>query len=312
MSASAGQQRGLADRVAVLGLGVMGLPTAQRLHGGGPAVTGFDVAHARRALAAADGIAVAETPARAARGAAVAVVAVRTLDQAEDCLFGAAGAAAALQPGAVVVLTSTVGAEGARLIARRLSDAGLELLDAPVSGSPARAGSGDLLVLVGGSERAIERARRVLDLLAGTLVVVGPHPGDGQALKTVNQLLCGVHIAAAAEALVLARSLGLDLDVTLRSLGAGAAASFMLDHRGPRIIQAIEEGSSAFNSRLDIFVKDMAIVVDAARSAGLELPTASAADAVYRAAEAAGLGGNDDSNVAIALARTADKRSRED
>jgi len=110
------------------------------------------------------------------------------------------------------------------------------------------------------------------------LTIVGNKPGDGQALKTVNQLLCGVHIAAAAEALALADALGLDQAKTLAALEAGAAGSFMLSNRGPRILGAYEEDGAEVLSRLDIFVKDMGIVGKATRAAGLPSPLAAAAE----------------------------------
>ena len=137
----------------------------------------------------------------------------------------------------------------------------------------------------------------MLSRLSSTLTVVGDRPGDGQALKTVNQLLCGVHIAAAAEALALADALGLDTQRTLDALGAGAAASFMLANRGPRVLQAYDEGGAPVLSRLDIFVKDMGIVTKAARALKVATPVAAAAEQLYLVGEAHGLGEADDSAV---------------
>jgi len=123
-------------------------------------------------------------------------------------------------------------------------------------------------------------------------------------MKTVNQLLCGVHIAAAAEALALARALGLDPAAALETLGAGAAASFMLGDRGPRMLQAYDEGGAEVRSRLDIFVKDMGIVTSAARGVGVSTPVAAAAEQVYLMGQAYGLAGRDDSSVITVLAPT--------
>lgn len=218
-------------------------------------------------------------------------------------MFGEDGAAPVLDPASVVVLTSTVGVEGARLVAARLAERGIELLDLPVSGGPARAGDGDLLALLGGSDEAVRRAQRVVDLLASTVAVVGPRPGDGQAMKVVNQLLAGVHIAAAAEALALAKGLGLDPQAALDALGSGAAASFMLANRGPRIIEALAGATPEVLSRVDIFVKDMGIVADAGRAAGVALPVAAAAEQLYRLGLLAGLGADDDSMIATLVGR---------
>ncbi|HEU5420114.1 MAG TPA: NAD(P)-dependent oxidoreductase [Streptosporangiaceae bacterium] len=292
------------EQVAVVGLGAMGLPIAQRLAEQLP-VAVFDVAADRMSAAAAAGAGIAATAADAARRSDVVLIVVRTLAQAQDALFGPGGAASGLRPGAVVVLTSTVGTAGARGLARQLSEYRAELLDMPMSGGPARARRGDLLVMIGGSDRAVAAARPVIDLLAGTAARVGQQPGDGQAMKTVNQLLCGVHIAAAAEALALARALGLDPAAALQTLGAGAASSFMLADRGPRIAQALAGQPSGVNSRADIFVKDMGIVLDAGTSAGIALPVAGAAHQLYLLARAAGLAAADDSAVATLLSPAA-------
>lgn len=289
----------LTDRpaVAVIGLGAMGLPMATRLASTLP-VTAFDPVAERVTLAGQAGARTAATPALASRSADVVVLAVRTRDQVEAALFGENGAAAALDPSSVVVLTSTVGVEGARQVGARLAKQGVEFLDLPVSGGPARAGEGDLLAFRGGGGEAVRRAQPVVDLLASTVAVVGPNPGDGQAMKVVNQLLAGVHIAAAAEALALAKGLGLDPQAALDALGSGAAASFMLANRGPRIVEALAGATPDVLSRVDIFVKDMGIVADAGRAAGVALPVAAAAEQLYRLGMLAGLGANDDSMIA--------------
>lgn len=282
--------------VAVLGLGAMGLPMAARL-AETFVVRGYDIAPARLDLAAAAGVARTESATDAATGADVVLVAVRDAAQLADVLFGASGIVDALAPGAVVVLTSTVGTDGVAEVAASLAERGIGLVDAPLSGGPVRARQGDLLIVVGAEPAALAVAHPVLERLASTLTVVGERAGDGQALKTVNQLLCGVHIAAAAEALALADRLGLDLDRTLEALQAGAAASFMLGNRGPRMLQAWDDEGAEVLSRLDIFVKDMGIVGAAARRAGLPAPLAAAAEQSYLVAQAQGLGEADDSAV---------------
>ncbi|HET9128283.1 MAG TPA: NAD(P)-dependent oxidoreductase [Propionibacteriaceae bacterium] len=281
--------------VAVLGLGAMGLPMARHLSATFP-VSAYDI-DPSRAAAAADVARVCSTAREAATHATVALVAVRNEEQLLDLLWGDAGIAPALGDGAVVLLTSTVGIEAVRAVAARLAADNVHLVDAPVSGGPARAGTGDLLVVVGADDAAWEAGLPVLEAMASTLVRVGERAGDGQAMKTVNQLLCGVHIAAAAEALALAGALGLDQATTLRTLMAGAAASFMLGDRGPRALQAFDDGGAEVRSRLDIFVKDMGIVAAAAREAHVATPVAGAAQALFLLGEAAGLGAEDDSSV---------------
>jgi 3-hydroxyisobutyrate dehydrogenase len=228
--------------VAVLGLGAMGLPMARHL-ASTCTVRGFDPDPGRRAGAGDAGTTTA-TAREAASGADVVLLAVRNAAQLEAALWGQDGVADVLGTGSVVLLTSTVGIEAVRGVAARLGEQGLLLVDAPVSGGPTRAGTGDLLVTVGAAPEAHAKALPVLEALAGTLTWVGQRPGDGQCMKTVNQLLCGVHIAAAAEALALAGALGLDAGLALETLQTGAAASFMLGDRGPRMLQAGDEGGA--------------------------------------------------------------------
>ena len=290
--------------VAVLGLGAMGLPMAENLSRGFT-VRGFDITAERLAAAERAGIAPAASAADAVGGADVVLVAVRDRAQLETLLFGQDGIAAHMASGAVVLLTSTVGGAGVRAVAARLAEAGLGLVDAPVSGGPVRAGEGDLLVVVGADDAAGAAAEDVLDAMASTLVRVGDAPGDGQAMKTVNQLLCGVHIAAAGEALALARALGLDAETALEALMAGAASSFMLGDRGPRMLQADGPGGAddvEVRSALSIFVKDMGIVTAAAKGAGLSTPVAAAAEQLYLQGATRGLGACDDSSVITVVA----------
>lgn len=287
--------------VAVLGLGAMGLPMATRL-ASKLTVNGFDIAPERLALAQEAGIAPFESAAAAVAGVDAVLLAVRNGQQLEDVLFGESGIAAALNPGAVVIMTSTVGVDGVKAVASRLGERGIHLVDAPLSGGPVRAGQGDLLIVVGAAPEAREKAQPVLTLLASTLSIIGDKPGDGQAFKTVNQLLCGVHIAAAAEALALADALGLDVAATLDTLSSGAAGSFMLANRGPRMLEAYSEEGAEVLSRLDIFVKDMGIVTSAARDVGLPTPVAAAAEQLYLLGAAHGLAAADDSAVISVVA----------
>ena len=287
--------------VTVLGLGAMGLPMATRLTSR-LTVHGFDIAAERLSLAAEAGVLPFQSAREAATGADAVLLAVRNAAQLDEVLFGEGGVAEVLTAGSVVILGSTVGTDTIPATVERLAALGVDLVDAPLSGGPARAGAGDLLIVVGADPAALDKARPVLELLASTLSVVGDHPGDGQALKTVNQLLCGVHIAAAAEALALADALGLDRAKTLAALEAGAAGSFMLSNRGPRMLQAYTDEGAEVLSRLDIFVKDMGIVGKAARAAGLPAPVAAAAEQLFLLGQAQGLAAADDSAVVKVVA----------
>ncbi|MFP7761019.1 NAD(P)-dependent oxidoreductase [Marisediminicola sp. LYQ85] len=290
--------------VAVLGLGAMGLPMATRLRTS-LTVHGFDIDPARVTLATSAGIVPFTSARDAVTGVDAVLLAVRNGAQLDDVLFGDSGIAASLTAGSVVIMTSTVGIADVTSAAARLSDHGVALVDAPLSGGPVRAGDGDLLIVVGAEPAAREKAAPVLELLASTLSVIGDKPGDGQAFKTVNQLLCGVHIAAGAEALALARSLGLDPESTLATLSAGAAGSFMLANRGPRMLEAYDDDGAEVLSRLDIFVKDLGIVTTAARAAGLATPVAAAAEQLFLVGQAAGLAAEDDSAVIRVIAPSA-------
>jgi len=267
---------------------------ASRVARAGHEVSAVDLDPERAKALGGDGVLAAPTIADAATGADVLAVIVATPAQAESVLYGEGAAAAALDAGAVVLIMATVGPAPVESWARRLSARGVAIVDAPVSGGVARAGAGDLLMMVSGPETALRRVQPLLDEMARSAPFVGPAPGDGQRVKLVNQLLCGVHIAAAAEALAFAESMGLDAGTCWEVLRHGAAASFMLEDRGARMV----EGSfDQVRSALDIFVKDMGLVVDAARDNAYPAPLASAAELLYLAGRGDGLGRLDDSSI---------------
>jgi 3-hydroxyisobutyrate dehydrogenase len=282
--------------VSVIGLGAMGLPMALRLNET-MTVRAFDLSSERTELGRREGLEVFDSAAKAAADSEVIMIVVRNGAQLEDAIFGAGKVAESASPGSVIMVTSTVGIDVVKQLASRLAEHDIEIVDAPLSGGPVRAGLGDLLIVVGGSEKARKICQPILDSLASTLSIVGNAAGDGQALKTVNQLLCGIHIAAAAEALALADSLGLDLRNTLDALNAGAAGSFMLGNRGPRMIETLEGKEPEVMGRLDIFVKDLGIVTDASRKFEVPTPIASVAEQIFRLGLSRGLGAADDSAV---------------
>lgn len=283
-------------KIAVIGLGAMGLPMASNL-AKTFTVTGFDISPAQITKAESLNCSCVGSAIECVAEADCTLVAVRNQAQLENLLFGEAGIASAMKKGSVLLLTSTIGIEAVKTVEKMLFSYEIDIVDAPVSGGPVRAGEGDLLVVVGASESAYKKALPVLNEMASTLVWVGKEAGQGQALKTVNQLLCGVHIAAAGEALALAGELGLDQEATLKALMGGAAASFMLGDRGPRAIEAYEGKDAEVKSRLDIFVKDMNIVTTAAKSVGMAVPLAAAAEQEFLLGYGNGQGSADDSSV---------------
>jgi len=256
-------------------------------------VTAYDIDPGRAASLADDGVKPATSISQAATGAEVLVLMVATPAQVDGVLFGEDPATSSLDPGAVVMIMATVGPAAVQRWVERLGQQQVEVVDAPVSGGVRRAAEGDLLVMVGGADSAVQRVQPVLDAMASHAPVVGRAPGDGQKVKLVNQLLCGVHIAAAAEALAYAEALGLDAAATWQVIREGAAASFMLNDRGERMVQPSDEVKSA----LDIFVKDMGLVLDAGRATSFPSPLASAAEQLFLAGHRAGLGRRDDSSV---------------
>lgn len=280
--------------VAWIGLGAIGAPMARALAGAGLPVSAYDLFPAARE-AIAEVAVTTETAREAVRGADVVAVMVATPDQLDAVLFGEQdGIAGELTAGTVLLIMSTVGPAALDATATRLAGTGVRIVDAPVSGGVTRAADGDLLVMVGGAEADAAAARPVLDVLASKAPVVGPRPGDGQRFKIVNQLLCGVHIAAAGEALALADSMGLDLRQVHEVLGTGAAASFMFADRGTRMVEGAYDD---VRSALTIFVKDMGLVAEAAEEVDQQVPLATAAQQIYRRGSELGWDRRDDSIV---------------
>lgn len=279
--------------VAWIGLGAIGTPMARAAAAAGLAVTAFDLNPVARE-AVADVAATTESALAAVQGADTVVIMVATPAQLDSVLFGEAGIAPALTAESTLLIMSTVGPAAIEQTAAKLEVITSRIVDAPVSGGAARAATGDLLVMVGGAEADVTAVRPILDALASNAPVVGPRPGDGQRFKIVNQLLCGVHIAAAGEALALADSMGLDLEQVHEVLNTGAAASFMFADRGQRMVDgAFDDVRSA----LTIFVKDMGLVAEAAEQVGQDVPLATSAQQVYQRGSELGWDRRDDSIV---------------
>ncbi|MCW8305835.1 NAD(P)-binding domain-containing protein [Acidiphilium sp. PA] len=281
-------------RIAVIGLGSMGFGMAVSLVRAGFAVVGYDVVAANAQRLADAGGDVAATPAAAAAGADAVVCVVVNAAQTEAILFGADGCAATMAPGAVFISCATMAPDAVRALAARLEAQGAHYLDAPISGGAARAAEGKLTVLASGSAAAFARARPVLQALAATLHELGDAPGIGAGFKMVNQLLAGVHIAAACEAVAFGASLGLDLRKLYEVITGSAGNSWMFENRVPHILDADYAPRSAVN----IFTKDLGIVLDMARSAPLAVPMAGSALQLFLMTAAAGMGRDDDASVA--------------
>jgi 3-hydroxyisobutyrate dehydrogenase len=270
----------------------MGLPMAKNLLARGFAVSGYDLRPSAREALVAEGGRDASSVADAARDANTLILMVVNAPQAEAALFEQGGLEA-LRPDGTVVLMSTCPPAAVEQLATRIAEAGRRLVDAPVSGGMVGAIAGSLTIMVAAPAATVESVRPVLDALGSKIVHVGERPGQGAMVKTVNQLLCGVHIAVAAEALSLAGKVGIDPEVMLDVLGGSAASSWMLKDRGPRMIQAEPPVTSA----VDIFVKDLGIVLEAGRDTKAALPLAAAAHQMFLATSGRGDGAADDSQV---------------
>ncbi len=274
-------------KVAVIGLGTMGMGAALNLVRKGHEVTGCDVRQAARAELAAAGA--AELPAETE----AVVVFVVNADQTDDVLFGARGCLASLGKGAVILCCATVAPEAARALEARIAAAGFLMLDAPVSGGRAGAQAGTMTVMASGSQAAFVRAQPVLDAISGKVWRLGDQAGIGSTVKMVNQLLAGVHIATAAEALALGIRAGADPRTLFEVISSSAGRSWMWENRVPHILEGDDTPLSAVN----IFVKDLGIVLDQARALTFPLPMAAAAHQLFLAAAAHGEGAKDESFV---------------
>jgi 3-hydroxyisobutyrate dehydrogenase len=280
--------------VAVIGLGSMGLGMATSLLRAGFAVQGCDVAPNSVARLVEAGGSAAATPAEAAKGADIVVSVVVNAAQTEAVLFGEHGAAETMAPGSVFVSSATMDPEIARRLAARLEATGRLYLDAPISGGAAKAAQGQLTILASGSSAAFAKARPALDAMAGKLYELGDAAGVGAAFKMINQLLAGVHVAAACEAIAFAARQGLDLRRVYDVVTASAGNSWMFENRVPHVL----DGDYSPRSAVDIFVKDLGIIQDMGRGAKYPVPVAAAALQMFLAASGSGLGRQDDSAVA--------------
>ena len=279
--------------VGVVGLGAMGMGVALSLVREGFEVHAFDLRpEAVQKVVDAGGHA-AESLASMAKLVDVLITVVVNADQTEAVLFGENGAAAHLKPGSVVIASATVSPEFAKALGKRLADAGLLMIDGPISGGAAKAASGEMTIMSSGSPAAYAKCQPVLEAIAGKIYKLGDEVGPGSVVKMVNQLLAGVHIAAAGEAMALAIRAGADPEQVYEVITHSAGNSWMFENRVPHILAADYTPLSAVN----IFIKDLGIVLDYAKKNVFPLPLSATAHQMYLQASAAGHGLEDDSAV---------------
>jgi 3-hydroxyisobutyrate dehydrogenase-like beta-hydroxyacid dehydrogenase len=280
-------------KIGVIGLGTMGMGAALNLVKHGHEVHGCELREAGRAeFMAGGGHAVASADALP-DGIGALVLFVVNAAQANDVLFGPHGCAGRLARGAVVISCVTMAPDAARALEARLAEAGLLMLDSPVSGGMVGARAGTMTAMASGSPAAFALADPVLEGMAGKVWCLGDAIGIGSTVKMVNQLLAGVHIATAAEALALGIRAGADPQTLFDVISSSAGSSWMWQNRVPHILAGDDTPLSSVN----IFVKDLGIVLDQARGLTFPLPMASAAHQLFLAAAAGGHGGRDDSFV---------------
>jgi len=274
----------------IVGVGNMGLAMALRLRELGREVHVRDIDPGREALAVAAGAHAAATPAELAARCAVVIVAVVDAAQSEAVLLGADGAAAGLGRGACVLLCPTIAPASTEAIAARLAAAGIDVIDAPMSGGPARARAGAMSLMVACGDAVFERHRGLLESLADPVFRLGTRPGDGARAKLVNNLLAAINLAGAAEALALAERIGLDgnamLDIIERSSGQSWIGS-------DRLRRALV-GDLAPRAHTTLLAKDSALALAMARAAGIEPELGARAAAAFADAVARGHGALDD------------------
>jgi 3-hydroxyisobutyrate dehydrogenase-like beta-hydroxyacid dehydrogenase len=285
------------SKVAVIGLGSMGYGMAQSCLRAGHEVWGVDVNAEAMARFAGEGGRDGALPG----DLDVVLLVVLNAAQTESVLFGESGVVAGLRPGTVVISCATVSPEFARDMAARCTQAGVSYLDAPISGGAVKAAQGALSVMASGTAEAFEAARPVLDAVAETVFELGHEAGPGSAMKAVNQLLAGVHIAIMGEALTFGMTQGVSPQQFVEVISKCAGTSWMLENRAPHIVA----GDYTPRSQINIWPKDLGIVLDVAKAAGFSAPITAAALQQYMVAVGMGLGAEDDAAIAKVYARNA-------
>ena len=283
--------------VGVIGLGAMGMGMAQSLRRAGHQVHVFDVRSEVAQKFAAEGGVACNSLADIAAASDVLVSVVVNAAQTESVLFGDGSASSAcikhLKPGSVFVMCSTVDPAFSVRLEKTLNDQGLHYIDAPISGGAAKAASGQMTMMTAGTPAAYEKAEVFLNAMAAKVYKLGDSAGAGSKVKIINQLLAGVHIAAAAEAMALGLREGVDPEALYEVITHSAGNSWMFENRMAHVLAADYTPLSA----VDIFVKDLGLVLDMARASKFPLPLSSTAHQMFMQASTAGFAKEDDSAV---------------
>ena len=295
---------GNTTRIGIIGIGAMGLAMAGNLHARAYPLLVRDIAPRAVAEAAALGIEACDTPAALAARCDVLVIVVVDAAQIEDVLFGPGGVvhAAPAAPSTrehplAVMVCSTIAAHDAEGFAERLLAHAVDFMDAPISGGPVRAADGSMSMMLACEPALLARHDTLLRDLAAKLFFIGPKVGDAARTKLVNNLLAGVNLVAAAEAMALGAQLGLDRQALFDVINASSGASWIGQDRMARALA----GDYAPRARAAILTKDVTLAVQMADAAGIDTKLGDAALSVFKAAVAAGLGEQDDAAVVKAI-----------
>lgn len=280
--------------VAVVGLGAMGMGAAKSCINAGLKTYGVDLNPvALKTLKEFGAQEVGESAVNFAQDLDAVVLLVVNAQQVNAVLFGDNGLAKQLKAGTAVMVSSTISAQDAKAISQKLTELGLLMLDAPVSGGAAKAALGEMTVMASGTKQTFDKLQPVLDAVAGKVYNIGEEIGLGATVKIIHQLLAGVHIAAGAEAMALAAKAGIPLPLMYDVVTNAAGNSWMFENRMKHVV----EGDYTPLSMVDIFVKDLGLVNDTAKSLHFPLHLASAAYSMFTEASNAGYGKEDDSAV---------------
>ncbi|MEM1391437.1 MAG: L-threonate dehydrogenase [Pseudomonadota bacterium] len=287
-------------RIAVFGLGSMGYGIATSCLRAGHSVFGFDVAQEPLRRFKCEG----GEPGDVHKNAGtldIVVIVVLNAAQTHDVLFGSNGIVPKLKAGSVVMACATVPPDFARDMEDRCKDYHVHYLDAPISGGSEKAANGRLSIMASGTPDAFDAAKPVLDATSEKVFELGDAAGAGSAMKAVNQLLAGVHIAAMAEAITFGMTQGVSPEKFTEVISQCAGSSWMLENRAPHIVN----GDYTPHSQVNIWPKDLGIVLDVAKSAGFSAPITATALQQYMVAVGMGLGREDDAAIAKVYARNA-------
>jgi 3-hydroxyisobutyrate dehydrogenase len=279
--------------VGVIGLGAMGQGMTLSLRRNGFPLRVYDLRPGVADDFARDGGTACASAAELAQGCEVVLSVVVNAAQTEDVLFGSGNVAASMSAGSVFVMCSTVDPNWSAALETRLAERGLLYLDAPISGGAAKAASGQMTMMTSGTPAAYAKAGGVLDAMAAKVYRLGDRAGAGSKVKIINQLLAGVHIAAAAEAMALGLREGVDAAALYEVITHSAGNSWMFENRMAHVLA----GDYTPLSAVDIFVKDLGLVLDMARASKFPLPLSSTAHQMFMQASSAGFAKEDDSAV---------------